>query len=260
MMLSTLMFNRINTYSGSKVTIDMKKNVSFGISSEYERVKALKLSSDIRTSGYFRMYGEFEGIINALKLIYQRVSRPKILIVGVGRAQEPFSILAVIKNMFKGKTIESCVDLNCVDLQPKISGEKLKKYSILDRDATPDLAPDAFEPFLENGNDKIVSHRVKSELERYLGDVFNDPKKTKWDTKIQDFSAACAQDTYDMITMNNVLDYIAEPEKEQVIKNLARMIKPNGILVTDAIYEPYVSRWLRTDFKVIAKGVWQKTA
>lgn len=259
-MLSPLAFNPVNSYSRSKAAIAANKNVSFGINTEYERVKALKLSSDIRTSNYFRMYGGFEGIINALKLVYGRIPRPKILIVGVGRAQEPFSILAVIKNMFKGKPIESSVDLNCVDLQPKISGEKLKEYSILDSWNTPDLAPEAFEQFRKNENTRFESYRIKSELVRYLGDVFNDPNKTKWDTKIQDFSAACADNTYDVVSMNNVLDYITDSEKEMVIKNLGRMIKPNGILVTDAIYASYVSRLLRSNFMLIEKGVWQKAA
>lgn len=225
-------------------------------------------------SGYFRRGAleseEFDDVIKGIKLIFLNNLKPKILIVGVGKAQEPFSHLAVIRSLLGGKLSESDVDLNCVDLQSKISDENLEKFAYLDV-PEPLFAKDSFEQVknpINGGN----GWRVKQDIFDYLKDVFNDSQKTWWNTRIEGFPAIYHENKYDMVSINNVLMYVkTAEEKIQTMKNLHTMLKINGILITDNYGDGYfrvekpereLMKWIHNEymqyFKKLAPGIWQK--
>jgi len=237
--------------------------ISFGSRPEYDYFDN---KYEVRTSNYFRRgqyYGsqkeEFKDVVSALKLVMSKNRKPKILIAGLGDAQEPFSLLAVIKKQ-SWKPLKSAVDLNCVDLQPKISDEALDGFSYLDANEEPLFAKKSFD-YVEKAHPKSHSHyKVKPKIFEYLKSVFNDPEKTKWDTKIEEFAAAAPEKSYNMISINNVLLYIEDKEAAKTtMQNLSKMLKKNGILVTDIFDDFYKETFdCLKDFKKLNPGIWKK--
>lgn len=238
------------------------RNINFCARPEYER-----LTSEVRASNYFRrggFYGsaseEFRNVVDAVKLLFSNNKKPKILIAGIGQAQEPFSILAVIRDIHKRKPLESVVDLNCVDLQPKISDSDLDNYAYCDS-CDPMFAKGSFD-YVENPTYKpYYRYKVKPEIQAHLRKVFDDESSTKWDTKIEDFSDQCPAESYDMITFNNTLGYVeGEDKQHKTMENICRILKPNGILITDP-YDQYKEMFpAMRDFEKISDGIWRKPA
>ena len=66
-----------------------------------------------------------------------------MLIAGIGNSQEPFSHLAVIKNITQ-KPLKDILDLHIIDLQNKPNSIKLYIQSFYDRKCAPVYAPDSF--------------------------------------------------------------------------------------------------------------------
>lgn len=265
-MITPICFNTFTQYNNrDKFNSSQKKpNVTFCSRPEYDYFDK---NYDVRASNYFRRgqsYGsparEFIDVINAIKLVLSTENKPKILIAGVGEAQEPFSFLAVIKSLTKNKALESVVDLNCVDLQPKISNEELDNYAYLDVSLEPIFARTSFE-YIENPTYKDYrNYKVKPDILDYLQEVFNNPEKTKWDTKIEEFSAICPKESYNMVSINNVLMYMKdEPTIKITMGNITEMLKKDGILVTD-IYDDCYKKMFSSleNFKNLAPGIWQK--
>ncbi len=56
----------------------------------------------------------------------------RMLIIGIGKSQEPFSYLASIKGIIKDRTLKDDVDLYSVDLQSKPSHLELKNHAFCD--------------------------------------------------------------------------------------------------------------------------------
>lgn len=255
-MITPINYRQLVLYRQNKVNNSPKKqNVSFCARPEFDMF--VRQFSNLNLSRYFRRdqpIGVYSDVVQSIKLVYSNVKKPKILVVGVADAQEPFSILTVIKTLNKDKPLKSVVDLNCVDFKPKIAAKDLEKYSYLDSSAPPQFAKEGFEL------DADKRCKVKPEVFKYLNSVFGDSDKAKFDTKIEEFSAQCPEKTYDMIFVNNVLGYIQdENAREATMINLSKMLKPNGVLNTDVyddIYRDFYPCLNR--FKNINPGIWQK--
>lgn len=256
-MINPLRFNTIKSINHNKTnSAQNKPNIAFCARPEYEKIDRDNL--DARASYFFRRgaYYErekFQDVIDAIKLLLSGKEPPKILIAGLGRAQEPLSYLAVIKDLSENKPLESLVDLHCVDLQPKISNTDLDNYAYLDTPKAPMFTKESFE-YIKNGSGKAHHHyKIKSDILEYLKEVFNNPQKTKWDTKIEEFSAKCPKKSYDMISINNVLMYIDDFKvRTNTIKNISKMLKQGGILITD------MSMQHLRGFKSIKPGILKK--
>lgn len=269
------MINKINPFSNNNSYIPATKHlakaspkISFCARPEYDY---LDKNYEVRASNFFRrgqaylsQSEKFADVEKTIKLVFKQEKKPKILIVGIGKAQEPFSFLAVINSFLKGKNLNKALDMHCVDLQPKISDKDLMGYSYFDAGLKPDFAIDSFDYEIINEPNYIYSSRykykVKPNIFEYLKKVFNNPIKTKWDTKIQDFSKTAPAKTYDLISINNTLGYISNKEEViQTMENLSNMLKKNGILITE-VYDDWYKELFPClkDFKNLMPGIWQK--
>lgn len=251
----------INTASYNKYkqhSTQNKSNVSFGARDEYEKL-LISSRHDPRTSLFFRYQNDrpFNIVKNTIEEIFKKIHHPKMLIVGVGRGQEPFSYMAVIREILKkdpvyaNKSLDSVVDLNCVDLQPKISDAELKSASrVMAFNTSPSTnAPSCF------NRDLFGNYEVIPEIFNYVRKIFNNPAKSKWNTLIQDFAAKCKPESYHIISMNNVLMYIDDVNaKIKTLKNVLNMLAPNGILITDT----KLGIMIPENFKQIAPGILQR--
>lgn len=250
---------------------------SFCANKEYIDLKN-NFGDDLLTSNYFRngdfydcQAPEFKNIEDVFKLLLNRNQKNKVLIAGVGKAQEPFSYLAVIKGLSKGKPLKDIIDLNCVDIQPQINNDDLEKYSYYDFDGEPKFVKESFDYVEKSPLGENRHYKVKADLVDYLKTVFNNPQKTKWDTGIEEFSKACPSQTYDMISCNNTLLYLnSNEEKVKTIFNFSRMLKEGGILKTDQYGNGYLPfndeqklaferiQKILNGLKKLAPGIWQK--
>ena len=258
-MLKLVLFTKTNNYRKSN-------NVSFCARPEFDIIN--NKAQNLRASSFFRRglcYGAqdagFKDVVDAIKLILATEKKPKILVAGIGeRAQEPLSILATIKSL-KNRPLKSVVELNCVDLQPKIPNGNLKECAFLDDIKSPPMfAQDCFEYSKVPSENGAYHYKLKPDILKYLKKVFNNKSKTKWDTKIEEFSSVCPEKTYDMVSINNTMGYITdEKAAKSVMENIYRMLKTGGILITDA-YDDFYKRTFQCfqNYKRIAPGIWQK--
>lgn len=227
----------------------------------------LKEAYHITASSYFRRgqyYGspdiEFKDVI---KIFHRKFGRPtstpqKVLIAGIGASEEPFSYLSVIQNISKDVKLDKIIDLYCVDLQSIPSKKALYMDSFYDFQGIPKFASESFiKESDKHGKYDYAIYRVKDEIFKYLWMVYNNRKKTKWETRIQDAITKYKSSQFDIISINNVLGYIANPlERENVIKNVIRCLKKGGIFITD----PFRSDKYKSlnELKKCAEGIFEK--
>lgn len=256
MIVSSINFNLVSQRKNKTNLVKEKPNIAFCAQNLNENLPVVY--SGPQTSLFFRkgFRRSFSDTVNAIRSIAMTQPKPKILVVGVGKTQEPLSYLAVIQTMFRNKPIETSVDLHCVDFQPKISDEKLAEYSKYSYDTVPDYALGGFVP---NGN-KYYPYKFKPEIIQYLSNVFNNPQKAHWNTRVEDFAATCPKGVYNMISINNVLMYIKDYSvRIKTMENIAGMLKAKGILITDENIDCYPSTYkFLSDFIHLAPGIWQK--
>jgi len=258
--------SHVNTFNENKKSATKPNfgGISFGSRPEYDYYDK---NYEVRASNYFRrgqFYGsqkeEFKDVVNAIKLVMSENKKPKILIAGVGEAQEPFSFLAVIKDQLGWKPLKDAIELNCVDLQPKISNGALNSYSYLDCVESPLFAKKSFDYITQPEYKSYFHYKAKPEIFDYLKEVFNNPEKTKWDTKIEEFAAISPEKSYNMISINNTLGYIEETNAvKTTMENISKMLKKDGILITD-IYDAFYKETFNClkDFKNLNPGIWKK--
>lgn len=248
-----------DTFTASK-----NSRVNFKAHPDFNR---LKEHYPITASSYFRrgpMYGspteEFSDIIYAFNEIFSNKQQlPKsVLIAGIGDSQEPFSYLATIKDMFKNKYLKKVVDLNIVDLQSKPSHKKLVESSYWDFAGTPWFAQDGFIVEKNHKSSFWNRYKVNDEIFNYLENTYNNPKKSKWETPIQQAIIDYPNESFDIISINNTLGYIEDLGIiKEVQRNVYRILKPNGIFITDPhrakpeFHENYIE---------IKPGIYQKIA
>lgn len=207
----------------------------------------LKEDFEILASCYFRRgknYGapsaSFTDVINSLKSILLDKRKKSMLIVGIGESQEPFSLLAVIKDLIGNESLQDKIDLHTVDLQSKPSKNKLFQQSFYDSFEIPKYAKESFitDRITHYRNFDYITSRVKDEIFDFLHDTYNNPKKSQWNTRIQDIAANMPNESYDIISVNNTLGYINNEHKIiNTIDNIIRMLKKKGIFITDPISE-----------------------
>lgn len=209
---------------------------------------------DPKTSELFRSTPtrSFDQTLIVLRQVFNKVRRPKTLVVGVGKAQEPFSYLAVAKDFAPEQPLGSTIEMHCVDTQNQITREALDKYSQLKGETIPDFARKS----IETGENGVC--KIKQELVDHLANVFSNPSRSHWQTKIEDFAKTAPKSDFDIVSINNVIYLIELPIelKIQLIKDLAGMLKPGGVLITDS----FQSGRMPQNMREIGQntGLWQK--
>ena len=102
--------------------------------------------------------------------------------------------------------------------------------------------------------------RVNDEIFDFLEKTYNNSQKSKWDSRIQDVIQTYPDNQFDIISANNVLPYIMGTEIPQTVKNIVRVLKPNGYFITD-LYENLLHiRQINSseNMKKVNSGIYQK--
>ncbi len=108
---------------------------------------------------------------------------------------------------------------------------------------------------------KSMRWRVNNEVYGFLEQTYNNPQKSKWDSRVQEAILDYPDNKFDVISANNVLPYIiSERESAKTVKNIVRTLKPNGYFITDPYENPYHVRVLSDykNMKKICQGIYQK--
>ena len=125
-------------------------NIKFKAHPDFDKLAKV---SNITASSYFRrgpVYGspsdKYEEIVDIFKNLLTKENKlpQKMLIVGIGNSQEPFSYLATIQDIIKDKNLKSVLDLYTVDLQSKPTTQKLFYDSFYDDKFEPIYAQSSF--------------------------------------------------------------------------------------------------------------------
>ena len=216
----------------------------------------------------------------------------KMLIVGVGNSQEPFSYLASIKGIMEDSLLKNNIDLHTVDLQSKPKHLELKKCSFCDlydyqsfpKYAGRSFVKDNYNNWLERKPQKTelapigqlliynqksyipkesLHWRVNDEVFNCLETTYNNPKKSMWESRIQDIIKDYPDNQFDIISANNVIPYITAfslSEMSHTIKNMMRILKPNGYIITDPYKNEYHTIEIANSNKMkeIFSGIYQK--
>lgn len=245
---------KFNDYS--PITPAPKTMPAFGMDADYASFM-VDSSSVKNISSYFRRglgHGEpnkgFKDIADVFVDYYKNNSRPMdLLIAGVANAQEPFSYLTTIQAINPDKPLKKLVDLNCIDLKSRISSNDLVKYAKCPY-APPKYAKSCFD---FDGKEYKVKHKII----KYLGKVFENPEKSRWNTYLEEFSKDLKPNTYDIISANNILYYLDDNDEELTVENLHKSLKPGGIMITDIKYYQYFRDY--DDMQEIKPGIYKKS-
>lgn len=240
---------------------------SFGHHPDFERLKALY---NITASSFFRrgnLYGSasmnYINIENTFKEIFsEKTSTPKqFLIAGIADSQEPFSYLASINDINPEKNLSKVINLHTIDLQSCPSNRKLFKDSFLIGPWEAEYALSSFVVDPKNyGIEPNCHFRVNNEILRFLHRTYNNPEKSLWETRLQDAIKNYKDEKFDVISINNTLYYIEEPEEIfETLKHVYRILKPNGIFITDPDKYKYILESdVMENFDEIRPGIYKK--
>ena len=108
---------------------------------------------------------------------------------------------------------------------------------------------------------KSMRWRVNDEVFNFVEQTYNNPQKSKWDSRIQEAILDYPDNKFDIISANNVLPYIvSERESAQTVKNIVRVLKPNGYFITDPYEKPFHVKVLSEydNMKQKGLGIYQK--
>lgn len=246
----------------------LNNNRNYPTFKAHPEFETLKKGYNVTASSFFRRsqyYGspdvEFRDVQKTLTDVFQpNLKDPKeILIAGIGNSQEPFSFLAVINNLLGKKPLKEGVDMYFVDLQSQPPKDKLLKQSFFDSHGVPPFAPESFVEDSKNNLIKNFIFRVKDEIYKYLCKAYSNPKKSMWETKIQDAIRTYPDEKFDVISMNNIIGYIAKPEeRNEVFKHASRCLKKGGVLITDP-YKGYSETYSGlSGMQECAEGIFKK--
>ena len=236
--------DRKNAYSQKQ----NRENVNF---CHHPDFIALEKKYEIIASNYFRRGGyygsaceQFSDVINTLKLFFDKNMKNKVtmLIGGIAKSQEPYSMLAVIKSLIGGKRINNVLDLYTIDLQSKPDEKTILLQSFYDTPWEPDFVPGSFvqEKTVKYGYKRLHRYKVKHDIYKYLSSVYNNPNKALWETRIQEGIKDYSDEKFDIISVNNTLGYICDYEtRMQTVRNIFDKLKPNGIFITD----PHITQY-----------------
>lgn len=225
---------------------------------------------DVTASSYFRrgqMYGspsrDYVDVINVFNRVFENNNKKKkdMLIIGVGKSQEPFSYLATIKTSIKDKPLNKNVALYTIDMQSKPNNDSLFKNSFYDSPFAPEYSKNGFVYDSENyGINYNCHYRVNDEIYDLVRESYNNQKKSQWDCRVQDVISDYPDEKFDVIAANNVLPYItSKDEIVDTILHIKRCLKPNGYFITDTTKFYYMDEpYLLDGLKEIHKGIYQK--
>jgi len=243
-------------------------NPSFGHHPDFDKLNA---KYQVTASSFFRRgnaYGsasdDYVDIEKAFKKNFcGEANVPKqMLICGIANSQEPFSYLATIKDLKKEEKLVDILDLHTIDLQSRPVKKKLFKDAFL---TSPWEAEYALSSFVEDKYHHGVApncrFRVNDEIFKYLQTTYNNPKKSLWETRLQDAIKKYEDEKFDVVSINNTLYYIEKPEEIfETLRHVYRILKPNGIFITDPNkYKYMLESEVMDNLKEIMSGIYQKT-
>lgn len=77
-------------------------------------------------------------------------------------------------------------------------------------------------------------YKVNKDIFKYLKTTYSNPDKSQWETRIQDAVSKFPDKKFDVISINNVLQYIEDKRVVvDTLKNIVRILKPKGLFITD---------------------------
>lgn len=241
-------FEKITHIKKNILTVENYNEVTKKAHPDFYEISQYDLS--LRASSFFRrgvVLGEtsyFKDIIDVFSTLFNKNTNDKksILIVGIGRSQEPFSYLASIKELIKDKKLKDVLNLQTVDLQAKPTKNILLSCTHYGGfwGKEPMFAKSSFIKYAQMYGDTVLQtgFRVNDEIFDYLYKTYNNKSKSKWATRIQDDIKNYPDNSFDVLSMNNVLGYIEDDDEYySTIKNMPRIVKPNGFIITDTICE-----------------------
>ena len=210
-----------------------KNNPSFGHHPDFVRIartRPICMSSFFRRDYVAPGSEGFYDIVNLFRKVFTGNDGPKkMLIAGIANSEEPFSYLPTIKQLNPDKPIEDVVDLYIIDLQSKPDDNTL-----FDESYTMEYIPIyAKDSFIYSPHPKIAcyDYRVNDELLEFLSKTYNNPSKSKWESRLQE--ANYPENYFDIISVNNVLYYIPEPQIIPTYDNLFKAVKPGGYIIAE---------------------------
>lgn len=241
-------FEKITRIKKNSLTVENYNEVTKKAHPDFYEISQYNLS--LRASSFFRrgvVLGEtsyFKDVIDVFSTLFNKNTNDKksILIVGIGRSQEPFSYLASIKELIKDKKLKDVLNLQTVDLQAKPTKNILLSCTHYGGfwGKEPMFAKSSFIKYAQMYGDTVLQtgFRVNDEIFDYLYKTYNNKSKSKWATRIQDDIKNYPDNSFDVLSMNNVLGYIEDDDEYySTIKNMPRIVKPNGFIITDTICE-----------------------
>lgn len=241
-------FEKITRIKKNILTVENYNEVTKKAHPDFYEISQYNLS--LRASSFFRrgvVLGEtsyFKDVIDVFSTLFNKNTNDKksILIVGIGRSQEPFSYLASIKELIKDKKLKDVLNLQTVDLQAKPTKNILLSCTHYGGfwGKEPMFAKSSFIKYAQMYGDTVLQtgFRVNDEIFDYLYKTYNNKSKSKWATRIQDYIKNYPDNSFDVLSMNNVLGYIEDDDEYySTIKNMPRIVKPNGFIITDTICE-----------------------
>ena len=241
-------FEKITRIKKNILTIENYNEVTKKAHPDFYEISQYNLS--LRASSFFRrgvVLGEtsyFKDVIDVFSTLFNKNTNDKksILIVGIGRSQEPFSYLASIKELIKDKKLKDVLNLQTVDLQAKPTKNILLSCTHYGGfwGKEPMFAKSSFIKYAQMYGDTVLQtgFRVNDEIFDYLYKTYNNKSKSKWATRIQDDIKNYPDNSFDVLSMNNVLGYIEDDDEYySTIKNMPRIVKLNGFIITDTICE-----------------------
>ena len=206
----------------------------------------------------------FQQVINLFSKMFQNNDNApkKILIAGIGQSQEPFSYLAAIKEIIGEKRLEDVLELNTIDLQAKPPKDVLFEHAFLLEGEEPAFAKSSFiqDKFVKGLWTIIRGYRLNNNIFNYLSHTYNNKQKSLWAKRLQDEIVSYPTESFDVVSVNNVVGYINDDEEYyKTLKNLHRIIKPNGYIITDYEFlDEYIQVGDKNDFKEIGFGIFEK--
>lgn len=252
----------------NSVTLNLKNSLTFKAHPDFVK---LSKNYNITASSYFRRgqtYGsadkDFMDIVKLFDKIFTRkIKEPlKMLIAGIGESQEPFSYLAVIKNIIRNKNIKEVLDLHVVDLQSKPNSGELFKNSYFEYSHKPDYASSSFvkDMMPKVRFDSIPGYyRVNDEIFKFLDATYSNTEKSHWENRVQDSVKEHPNEVFDIISINNTLGYIADKqERIDTLKDTYRILKKDGFLISDPDGFFVKEAGLVDKFKEIFPGIYKK--
>lgn len=241
-------FEKITHIKKNILTVENYNEVTKKAHPDFYEISQYNFS--LRASSFFRrgvVLGEtsyFKDVVDVFSTLFNKNTNDKksILIVGIGRSQEPFSYLASIKELIKDKKLKDVLNLQTVDLQAKPTKNILLSCTHYGGfwGKEPMFAKSSFIKYAQMYGDTVLQtgFRVNDEIFDYLYKTYNNKSKSKWATRIQDDIKKYPDNSFDVLSMNNVLGYIEDDDEYySTIKNMPRIVKPNGFIITDTICE-----------------------